>query len=421
MGAYTLQLDEAGWFNGGLRTTISYQDIEESRHNRNFNAPNRTSRIETVGVWGFLAEGTRHWGNQTLSIGLDGQHNDVQSKAFRTNVNTGATTTQSTRYPDGGSTMYNVAAYATHQWQKGEKWVFSEGLRVGYTALEATFVSREFYRFPFDKATQSTPVISGSLGAVWNANSKLRFAANAASGFRVPNVDDLGKVFDSAPGNVIVPNPDLKPEKTFNLELNVQYRLSDRLRWENVVWGTAFVDAIVAAPFKFNGQDSILYNDKKSLVIANQNNRRARLYGFTSELEADVCSFWAVYGSVSYTKGEILGDETIAQPLDHIPPVYGRFGTRLHNSRAFVETYILFNGKKPISEYNKGGEDNPQYATADGMPSWWTLNLRTGLRFWKNYQLQIGVDNLFDVQYRTFASGINGPGRNIYATARFGF
>ncbi len=420
MGAYTFQLDEAAWFNGGLRTTVSYQDIEESRHNRNFNAPNRTSRIENVDVWGFLAEGTHSWGSHSIQIGLDGQYNDVQSKAFRTNVNTGAVTPQSTRYPDGGSTMYNVALYTTHQWQKGEKWVFSEGLRAGYTALDAQFVSRQFFPFPYSEATQSTPVVSGSLGAVLNASSKFRLALNASSGFRVPNVDDLGKVFDSAPGNVIVPNPDLKPEKTFNLELNVLYRLSDRLRWENVIWGTAFVDAIVAAPFKFNGQDSILYNDKKSQVIANQNNRRARLYGFTSELEADICSFWAAYGSVSYTKGEILSSEATL-PLDHIPPVYGRIGTRLHNHRAFAETYVLFNGKKPISQYNKGGEDNPQYAPADGMPAWWTLNIRTGLRFWKNYQLQVGVDNLLDVQYRTFASGINGPGRNIYATARFNF
>jgi hemoglobin/transferrin/lactoferrin receptor protein len=35
--------------------------------------------------------------------------------------------------------------------------------------------------------------------------------------------------------------------------------------------------------------------------------------------------------------------------------------------------------------------------------------------------LQAGVDNMFDIQYRTFASGINAPGRNIFAALRFNY
>jgi hemoglobin/transferrin/lactoferrin receptor protein len=66
-----------------------------------------------------------------------------------------------------------------------------------------------------------------------------------------------------------------------------------------------------------------------------------------------------------------------------------------------------------------GGEDNQQYATPDGMPAWYTLNLRLNYRLTDRLTIQGGIDNLLDTQYRTFASGINAPGRNFMLTLRF--
>lgn len=423
LAAYKLALNELGWFDGGLRITVSYQDIRESRHDRRFGNANRNNRLEQVDVWGLESEAQKNWGRQSLRVGLDGQFNDVQSTAFRENIETGATSPLDTRYPDGGSTMWTVAAFATHSWQHGsnDAWTFSEGLRIGYTGLHATFSNKDFFPFPYDEATQSSPVVSGSLGAVWNGAKGWRVALSAATGFRVPNVDDLGKVFDSQPGSLVVPNPDVKPEKTLNLDLNVTRSISGRLRWENVLWGTLLRDAIVTDNFRFNGQDSILYNGELSRVLANQNKRNAHLFGFSSGLEADVLETLAAYGSVSYTRGRIQQEEGDDLPLDHIPPVYGRIGTRWHTTRANMEIFSLFNGKKPIKNYFPNGEDNEQYAPADGMPAWWTLNLRGGFRFNKNLTLQTGVDNLLDVQYRAFASGINGPGRNFWVTIGAGW
>jgi hemoglobin/transferrin/lactoferrin receptor protein len=417
MAAYTLGVSDLGWFNGGLQATLSFQDIEESRHNRNFGGANRTSRVEKVKVGGMILNAVRRWGNQSLRVGLDAQYNDVASTASRFNLNTSEVTPQSTRYPDGGSQMTNASVYATHHWESGQ-WAFSEGARVGFSSLQAEFVSRDFFPFPFSTVEQGSPVASGSLGAVWNGWENLRVAMSASSGFRMPNVDDLGKVFDSQPGRVIVPNPDIEPEKTFNLDLNLTYRVSDRVRWENVVWATAFRDAIVTDVFQFNGQDSIDYDDVRSGVLANQNKRKARLFGFSSGLEADATRHLALFGSIAYTKGEVLQSEGDNTPLDHIPPLYGRAGARWHTSRLAAEGFVLFNGKKAIEDYNLEGEDNLQYAPADGMPAWATLNLRASYRFGKWLTVQAGVDNVLDQQYRAFASGINGPGRNVWLTLR---
>lgn len=421
LAAYTLNVNKLGWFDG-LNLTASWQSIEESRHNRNFNAARRTDRVEQVKVYGLLAELVKSWGDQSLRIGLDGQYNDVTSTASRFNVNTGEVTTQSTRYPDGDNTMLNAALYATHQWHpSGSEWSFSEGLRAGYSSLNSTFVSREFYPFPFDKVEQSTPTFSGSLGAVWNGEEDWRVAINASTGFRVPNIDDLTKLFDSQKGSVVVPNPDVKPEKTLNLDVSLTYKISDKVRWENVLWLTGFRDAIVTDVFQFNGQDSVEYDGVLSRVLASQNKREANLWGFSTSVEADVYDNLAMYASVAYTKGTIKEETGPDSPLDHIPPVYGKFGSRWHTNRASVEGFVLFNGSKKLEDYNREGEDNLQYAPNGGAAAWFTLNLRGSYKFNSHLALQAGIDNVLDTQYRLFASGINAPGRNFWITARVGF
>ncbi|MBK7940212.1 MAG: TonB-dependent receptor [Lewinellaceae bacterium] len=278
LAAYTFRLNEFGWLNGGLRITPSYQDIEESRHNRNFGNTRRTSRVEQVKVIGLVANAGKNWERQSVRFGIDIQYNGVKSTAKRTHVETGDTTSQSTRYPDGGSKMTNAAVYVTHNWQPAgnDAWSFSEGFRAGFSSLHALFKNKTFFPFPFDEVEQSSPVVSGNIGVVWNSpgDAGWRVALNGSTGFRVPNIDDLAKVFDSQAGSVVVPNPGIKPEKTFNLDFNVTKSVTDRLRWENVLWATALRNAIVTDVFLFNGQDSIEFDGTLSRVLANQNKRK---------------------------------------------------------------------------------------------------------------------------------------------------
>ena len=413
MAAYNLNIRPVAGFDE-LNVTASWQDIEESRYSRNFGNSRRTERIENVKVYGFLAQGVKYLDQQTFRVGIDGQYNDVESAARRVDVNTGDITTQSTRYPDGGSSLYNIAAFVTHNWQRGKVWTFSEGVRAGFSNLNCSFVSTEFFPFLAGEVSQQSPLIAGNIGAVYSGISNWRVAASASSGFRVPNVDDMGKVFDSQPGSVVVPNPDLNPEKSYNIDLNISRDVADKLHWENVFWATALRDAVVADLFQVNGQDSIYYDGEKSRVLALQNKRSASLWGFSSTMQADLTASWSAYASVAYTRGRISD----GRPLDHIPPVYGRAGARWHTSKVHAEAYMLFNGKKKLVDYNLEGEDNLQYAPADGMPAWYTLNIRGGYNIGTHLTLQAGIDNLLDVQYRTFASGINGPGRNLWLTLR---
>ena len=47
--------------------------------------------------------------------------------------------------------------------------------------------------------------------------------------FRAPNIDDIGKIFESEPGLVVVPNGKLKPEYAYGGELGVTVNLDESL------------------------------------------------------------------------------------------------------------------------------------------------------------------------------------------------
>ena len=55
------------------------------------------------------------------------------------------------------------------------------------------------------------------------------------------------------------------------------------------------------------------------------------------------------------------------------------------------------------------------------MPAWFTLNVKGSYNLNKSLTLQAGVENILDTQYRVFSSGINAPGRNVYAALRMTF
>jgi hemoglobin/transferrin/lactoferrin receptor protein len=87
----------------------------------------------------------------------------------------------------------------------------------------------------------------------------------------------------------------------------------------------------------------------------------------------------------------------------------------------YTELYSLFNGNKKLSDYNITGEDNLPYATPNGTPSWYTINMRVGANIAENVMLQLGLENILDRNYRYFASGISAPGRNLMIAVRYNF
>jgi hemoglobin/transferrin/lactoferrin receptor protein len=420
MAAYDGRILDLKGFFQSLNLNANYQNIGESRYTRAFDNNFLTGRVEKVQVWGANFGLRRVRDRHDLRIGTDFQFSEVDSKASCRHVVVDTVGKASTRYPDGGNTMLTYAAYATHTWKLSDKWTLNDGLRLQNVSIKSRFIDKTFFPFPFSDYKQNNFGWSGNIGLIYNPSSQTKVSLMGTTGFRVPNVDDLGKVFDSQRGSVIVPNPNIKPEKTYSAELGFTTGFTGRFTFENALYMTRFRNAIITDIFTFNGQDSIVYDGVKSRVLANQNKRIATLWGFSSHFKAKITEGVLLTGSINYTKGRINNADGKTLPLDHVPPLYGRLGIQYFTKRFNTELYSNFNGWKRLDDYLLNGEDNEVYATKEGMPSWWTINFKMGYTF-KNITLQAGVENIMDINYRVFASGIHAAGRNIYTTLRFGF
>ena len=407
-----------------LTTNVNYQHLEESRISRRFKSNNKDYRFEAVDMFGLNLDLLHQGKSSTLNIGVESYYNKVGSTAYRNNIATNVRSAIATRYSDGPTNMTNYAIYAQHtQFLKGN-WVLNSGLRLNNVQLNANFKDTSLMHFPFTDANQNNTALTGNLGMAYNGADGLRITFGFSSGFRAPNVDDLTKVFDTRTGYVVVPNKDLKPEYTYNTELNVSKTTSSYSIGASLFY-TWFKNALVVDKFKWNNASAILYQGVMSDVYASQNKAKAVVYGFNVNGSVNFTPNTTLAATYTYTKGNYadrkLDGLNTALPLDHIPPTYGRVGLKQDIKKLTAELFTVFNGWKRIEDYNLNGEDNEIYATKDGMPAWQIWNINTSYQPTKKLNLSFQIENIADLNYRYFASGISALGRNYVVSCKYSF
>jgi hemoglobin/transferrin/lactoferrin receptor protein len=424
MIGYKLTKSNLNGYFQKLTTNVNYQHLEESRITRRFKSNNKDSRFEAVNIFALNMDLLHQGKSSTLNIGVESYYNHVSSTAYRNNISTNVRSAITTRYSDGPTNMANYALYAQHtQFLKGN-WVLNSGLRLNNVQLNANFKDTALMRFPFTDANQNKTALTGNLGMAYNGADGLRVSFGASSGFRAPNVDDLTKVFDTRTGYVVVPNKDLKPEYTYNAELNVSKTTSTYSIGVSL-FHTWFRNALVVDKFKWNNASSILYQGIMSDVYASQNKAKAVVYGLNVNGSANLSPNTILNATYTYTKGNYtdrkLDGLNTALPLDHIPPTYGRVGLKHDIKKLTAELFTIFNGWKRIEDYNLNGEDNEIYATKDGMPAWQIWNINTSYQPTQKLNFSFQIENIGDLNYRYFASGISALGRNYIVSCRVSF
>ena len=396
---------------------VAYQNFNESRINRRYQSNKLNDRVDEVDAYNLNLEFDKSIGeNQTLFYGIEGVFNTVESNALATNISTKKESPLSTRYPDGGSYWANAAAYCTYQLNINPKWTFYTGLRYTYITLKSTFGDTNFYNFPFREISLSTSAFNGSfVGLSFTPNKKWQSKFNTSSGFRAPNIDDIAKVFDSEPGKVVVPNQDLKPEYSYNTDVSISRKLSEKGKMELTGFYTYMVNAMVRRDGTFDGQDSIMYDGVKSQVQMIKNTGKAQIYGASFSLKANLTRFFGAIQMFTWTAGEDLVDKV---PLRHVAPAFGKSSIFFKHEKIKAEFFAHYNSWKHWNDLAPEEQGKPNLYTPDGTPAWMTLNLRASLFFNKNLEFTAAVENILDQHYRPYSSGISAPGRNFIVALR---
>lgn len=401
---------------------LSHQYFTESRHDRDFGSDLRNNRYERVNVWGWENVFKKQLSDKnTLFYGTDIKLNHVNSAANLQNIATEELSNAATRYPDGANwNQYGI--YTKLQSKISHRLNFISGLRYAYVQSKAKF-NQDFYPLPFEEADIQTGALTGKVGIYYKPFRQWVFNSQFSTGFRAPNIDDLGKVFDSEPGSVIVPNPNLKPEYIYNIEAGISKSFGNTLFLSATGYYSWLKDALVRRDFSLNGNSTMLYDGEMSQIQAIQNASEARVYGGLFQLELNLHRSLKLLGKVNYTHGvEELDDGTLA-PMRHAAPLFGQLALEYKKNKLSAQLSYQFNGEINADDLppNERKKTYLYALDANGQayaPAWNIFNFSAQYQWADFMVLQAGVDNIFDHLYRSYASGISAPGRNFVISVR---
>ena len=308
-------------FYDRVKLTTAYQFFQESRNNRNFQSELLNSNVEKLDAFSMnLDFENKRIGDLRMYYGAEYIFNKVNSVGRQQNITTRETVPIASRYPDR-ALWQTFAGYWNGEYKYQPNLTFLSGIRYSQVWVDANYTN-QFFDFPFQESDLITGALTGSLGLSWFPKENLQFTLNGSTGFRAPNIDDIGKIFDSEPGSVVVPNPELEPEYAYNVDLGIRKNFGDKLVLKGSTYYTYLVDALVRRDFQFNGQNQLVYQGELSNVQAIQNAAKAYIYGFEFGVEAFLTKQWSLLGNLTITEGIEEDEDGTDTPARHAAPTF---------------------------------------------------------------------------------------------------
>ena len=417
--------------------TFGFQKINESRIKRKFYSLNRSHQIEDLKVLSLNGDFDTSFNNgHTLSYGIETTYNHNYSKAYDRTLSVdgnnviglGEKTAIPTRYPSDGSSYASFASYVNWSWNMSEFFTFNVGTRLTFTKLKASWNDIISVNPQLSKVNLNSEALTTTVSMKLRPSNKIQINTVLSSGFRNPNIDDIGKIRENN-GLLVVPNTFLKPEYAYNLDLGVDYRSLDNKSYFSIRGFSTIIsrhigraEYIVYSDITTPDTSTIIYNNEEVTTIANKNLGNRFIHGFSIDGFNNLSRSLKINYSLTYTKGD--NNESYG-PLPSISPLFGSISLDYINNDLTIRAVYKFSDSKDPSEYSVGGEDGldetPYIIGQDGLknflgtPNWSDFSIFASKKISSNSTLRLGITNIFDIHYRTFASGISAPGRSLQA------
>lgn len=415
-------ISDKNWLDQ-MNVRVAHQYFQESRIDRDLNDPIRRNRKEQVDAYSVNADLHSHIRDFSIYYGAEYVYNHVRSDGKLENILSGTVTEGPSRYPQ--SDWSSLGIYLSGDKPFSERLTMQGGIRYNHFGLNADFRT-DFYPLPFEETQIRNGALTGNLGLVFSQSDQTTMNFAMGTAFRSPNVDDAGKIFDSEPGAVVVPNPDLQAEYAWNIEGGIDHRFGDIVRAELTLYYTLLNNAMVRRDFQLNGQDQIFYDGELSDVQAIQNGAQTTVYGFQTSLRVAIHPYLTLTGHLNAQVGrEELADGSVS-PSRHAAPFFG--STRLRYAQENLQLILSFDyqGERTFNDlaFEERNKDEIYAKDANGnnfAPGWGVLHLKTLYEINELITITAGLENITDVRYRPYSSGISGAGRNFYISVRTRF
>ena len=415
--------------------TFGFQKINESRIKRKFNTLNRSHQIEDLKVFSLNGDfDTSFNDDHSISYGVESTYNYNYSKAYdqiieiQGNEITGLSKKFAipTRYPSNGSSYTSFASYVNWSWNMSEFFTFNVGTRLTFTGLKASWNDIISVNPQLSEVNLNSEALTTTVSIKLRPSKRVQINTVLSSGFRNPNIDDIGKIRENN-GLLVVPNTFLKPEYAYNLDLGIDFRSLNNRNYISLRGFSTIIsrhigrdEYVVFSDITTPDLSTVIYNGEEVTTISNKNLGNRFIHGFSIDGFSQINNNLKFDYGITYTEGD--KNETYG-PLPSISPLFGSIALS-YSKRGFnLKAIYKFSEAKSPGEYSFGGEDGldetPFTINSEGLlnylgtPKWSDLSIYGSKNISSNVTLRIGLTNVFDTHYRTFASGISAPGRSF--------
>ena len=413
-------------FYDELKLGLSFQKFSESRNSRRFDDSDLHSREENLNIFSVnLDFYNKISENSNFTYGLEIIENKLGSSAKSININDSSESPISTRYPDNSS-LNSLGIYMNYKNKIIEDVFFQTGVRYSSTALKADLSQNNiYYDFVYETTTLRNASFVGGIGLSWVRNTYNNWKFNINTAFRSPNIDDLAKVFDSGPGNVIVPNPNLKAERSFGIEFGGYFRTKNNIELDFSSYVTYLYNSFIRDDFTLsNGLSEIIYDGELSQIQALQNSSKSFIYGIEIGINTQLSKNFSIKSQHNLIAGYELNRVPIAMPVRHIPPNYGNLHLIFNKGNISIDSYIIYNSKISFNNLAESERIKSYMYALDKngnpySPSWMTFNIRSKYSFSEMLNINFTIENITNRLYRPYSSGISAPGLNFIFSVNY--
>ncbi|NVJ53327.1 MAG: TonB-dependent receptor [Campylobacteraceae bacterium] len=343
-----------------------------------------TSHMKTS-IWGAKIKNSMELKDSLLTYGLDTSTRNWKSDNYMTNRNTGAKTPMSDSFPS--TDTKNKAIFMKLEKSIG-KFNIDIGTRYDNTTIENNLRENKYV------------ALSGNIFASYNANDTTKYFVGFGKSSRVPDARELFY------GNMgMTPSLDLEDTKNYELDLGFDKVIGD-FNIKTKLFYSKLEDYIYNFGTEFENIDAKIYGiDISGSYLINE-------------------SLFLDYG-FAYQRGKKDG-KYADKDLAEIPPFKMNLALNYEEGKSKFTTEILAVDKWNEYDSNADEQELAGYAV---------LNTKYNYAINKNFDVTLGVDNIFDKTYTStntyqdvsyVVSGgskslLNDPGRYMYLNLKYTF
>ena len=380
-----------------IEFSVSQQtSIEQRKLQKNTSTTLRAERDE-INTMGILADVQSQFSSTwSAHSGIDYFNDRINSTREDINLTNNSIKALRGLYPNNAGYQYQ-SVYSIHHLDL-DAWQIETGLR-----FHQNVASLPDTTLGLTKVKSSALVYS--LGVARAISQEISIYANTSSGFRAPNMDDLGSL-GIVDFRYELPAFDLKPEYSQNYEIGIKISKAKFFQ-ELTIFQTELENLITRVKTTNVLQGYPVYEKR--------NVDKAFLRGGEWSGRFDLSNSVSAKANISYVYGQSV---TLNEPMRRIPPLHGGFNLSYSRKNLFVNSELLFAASQ---DRLSAGDKADNRMNPLGTPGWAIVNVQANYLFNSHLSISLQAQNIGDVDYRMHGSGINGVGRSLWGQIHLKF